>query len=95
MVKKPKLDNKLAILRQFSSQIVLAVLVIVILIAVYGAYQEEAKKTEALPLSDLVRKISAGEVVSITVSGSNLDIVDKDTKHYSAKKEAESSYLKL
>ncbi|OJI08190.1 MAG: cell division protein FtsH [Candidatus Vogelbacteria bacterium CG22_combo_CG10-13_8_21_14_all_37_9] len=91
MVKKPKLDNKLAILRQFSSQIVLAVLVIVILIAVYGAYQEEAKKTEALPLSDLVRKISAGEVVSITVSGSNLDIVDKDTKHYSAKKEAESS----
>lgn len=91
MAKKPKLDSKLAILRQFSSQIILAVLVILILVTAYGAYQDEAKKITTLTLSDLVQKISVGEVTSITVSGSDLDVVGKNNQHFAAKKEIETS----
>jgi cell division protease FtsH len=91
MAKKPKLDSKLAILRQFSSQILLAVLVILVLVAAYGAYQDQAKKITTISLSDLVQKVASGAVTSITVSGSDLDVVDKNNQHFSAKKEVETS----
>ena len=91
MAKKPKLDSKLVILRQFSSQIILAVLVILILVTAYGAYQNEAKKITTLTLSELIQKVTAGEVTSITISGSDLDVVDKDNQHFASKKEIETS----
>ena len=64
-----------------------------LLAGAYSVFLESFKEVPALSLSDLVKKINAGEVKSISINGDDLNVTLGDDSAFIAKKEPESSLL--
>src|SRR3989344_7960231 len=75
-----------------SKNIIVAFLILMLLAGAYSFLQENLQTSPELSLSELVKKINAGEVNKITVRGDELEIVLKDNSTLITKKEPESSF---
>ncbi len=90
--KEPKLpfgQNK--IVRQFGSQILLAVLILMIFVGLYSLATEKKDNTPIVPLSQVASEVISGQVAKISVQGEDLTVTLKDKKIQNAKKEVENS----
>ncbi|MBI2024177.1 ATP-dependent zinc metalloprotease FtsH [Candidatus Giovannonibacteria bacterium] len=74
-----------------SKNIIVGFLILMLLAAAYSMLLEGFESKPELSLSDLVKKINAGEVRNISVSGEELKITLHDNSSFIAKKEPESS----
>ena len=80
---------------QFASQLALGILVLFILVSVYSLFADTSVKPRELPISELARSISAGEVSAITVSGNDLEITLTSGELVESKKESEAALSEL
>ncbi len=80
---------------QFASQLALGILVLFILVSVYSLFADTSVKPRELPISELARSISAGEVGAITVSGNDLEITLTSGELVESKKESEAALSEL
>lgn len=74
-----------------SKNIIVGFLILMLLAAAYSVLLEGFQTKPELSLSELVKKINAGEVKNIAVRGEELLVTLQDNSSYSAKKEPESS----
>lgn len=75
----------------FLSSLITAILIFVIITALYSLIVEQKEKAEEITFSELANSIQAGEVASIEVMGDKLDIVMADGSLKKTKKETEVS----
>ena len=75
----------------FSSSIAGAVFIFMILTALYLVISDTSKTSTEVPISDLAKSVSLGEVKSIVVEGEKLDIIYQNDEVAISKKEAGSS----
>ncbi|MEK9166406.1 MAG: ATP-dependent zinc metalloprotease FtsH [Patescibacteria group bacterium] len=75
-----------------SKNIVTAILVLMLLAAGYSILAESFQKVPGISLSDLVRKINAGEVEKVVIRGDELEVQVKGGEIFVAKKELEASF---
>ncbi|MEK7085049.1 MAG: ATP-dependent metallopeptidase FtsH/Yme1/Tma family protein, partial [Patescibacteria group bacterium] len=75
-----------------SKNIVTAILVLMLLAAGYSLVMENIKDVPEISLSDLVRKINAGEVEKVVIRGDELEVQVKGGEIFAAKKEPEASF---
>src|SRR3989344_182018 len=78
-------------MKLISKNIIVAFLILMLLAGAYSVLQENLRSQDELSLSELVKKINAGEVGSIVVRGDELEVTLKNDAVFLAKKEAESS----
>ncbi len=83
--KKPKVGGN------FSSSIAGAVIIFMLITATYLVISGNGKVTPEIPISDLAKSVSAGEVKKIVVEGDKLTVTYKDNEVKEAKKEVGSS----
>jgi cell division protease FtsH len=76
---------------RFSQHIALAILVFMLLAALYTVISSNVKVSEDIPLSELATLVLNGEVKKIDVNGEKLEIEKNDGTILKSKKEAESS----
>ena len=76
---------------KFSNLLMTAILIMMILVALYSVIAPNQKGVEKITISELAQKIEAGEVAKIKVSGDKLNIELKDRTLRKSKKEVESS----
>jgi len=76
---------------KFSNLLMTAILIMMILVALYSVIVPNQKGVEKITISELAQKIEAGEVAKIKVSGDKLNIELKDRTLRKSKKEVESS----
>lgn len=96
MPKRVRKQNKSPrISTQFASQLALGILVLFILVSVYSLFADTGAKPRELPISELARSISAGEVSAITVSGNDLEITLTSGELVESKKESEAALSEL
>jgi len=76
---------------KFSNLLMTAILIMMILVALYSVIAPNQKGVEEITISELAQKIEAGEVAKIKVSGDKLNIELKDRTLRKSKKEVESS----
>ncbi|MCF7834067.1 MAG: ATP-dependent zinc metalloprotease FtsH [Candidatus Pacebacteria bacterium] len=67
------------------------ILILMIITALYLFVANSSKKSEEIPVSDLAKAITAGEVQKIVVSGGDITVTYKNEEVKKAKKEVESS----
>jgi cell division protease FtsH len=79
------------ILNQFGSQVAVTVLVLLLLVGIYSFFTDPGKSATEIPLSEVARQISAGEIKSLTVNGDTLSLVKKTGEEETSKKESEAS----
>ncbi|MEW5907794.1 MAG: ATP-dependent zinc metalloprotease FtsH [Patescibacteria group bacterium] len=72
--------------------IIAAFLILISIAALYSFIKESFKKTEEIPLSQLVAEINAGNVTSIKVSDQDLVIIFNDDSTKISRKETEASF---
>ena len=89
--KKPKNKGNLQILGQFGSQILWGLLILLFVVSVFSAVNDQVKKIPTISISELAQKISADQVSLIEVKGGTLTVTGVDKKVWTAKKETESS----
>ena len=77
-------------MKNLFKNIVWVIVILVLVSAGYSLIAGEFSHKDELSLSDLVKKINAGEVKKIDVVDSGLDITGRDGHEYQAQKEAES-----
>jgi len=87
--KMPFNQNK--VVRQFGSQIILAILILVIIVALYAVLSKKKDVTPTIPLSQVASEVMKGNVTKISVQGEDLTITLKNKTVQSAKKEIENS----
>ncbi len=75
--------------RQFGSQIIGTLLILMILIGLYSALVDGRETPETIALSELAAAVRAGEVTSITVRGDKLEAIYKDETIKTSEKEPE------
>lgn len=75
--------------RQFGSQIIGTLLILMILVGLYSALIDGRETPETIALSELAAAVRAGEVTSITVRGDKLEAVYKDETTKTSEKEPE------
>ena len=78
-------------MKLLSKNIIIALLILMFLAGAYSLLQENFKPAQELSLSELVKKINAGEVSKIMVRGDELDVNLKSGDNLLTKKEPESS----
>ncbi|MBI4059715.1 ATP-dependent zinc metalloprotease FtsH [Candidatus Giovannonibacteria bacterium] len=78
-------------MKLLSKNIIIALLVLMFLAGAYSLLQEGLKAVPELSLSELVKKINAGEISKITVRGDELEVGLKSGESLLTKKESESS----
>ncbi|HCY17646.1 TPA: cell division protein FtsH [Candidatus Nomurabacteria bacterium] len=76
---------------KFSGNILGAVLIFITITAFYLMISGTSKSVSEIPLSDLAKSVSAGEVKNILVEGEKLTITFKNDEIKTSKKETESS----
>ncbi|OHA28755.1 MAG: cell division protein FtsH, partial [Candidatus Taylorbacteria bacterium RIFCSPHIGHO2_12_FULL_45_16] len=76
-----------------SRNLIIGFLILMLLAGAYSVFLESFKEVPSLSLSDLVKKINAGEVKSISINGDDLNVTLGDESAFIAKKESESSLL--
>ena len=76
---------------KFGGNIIGAVLIFMVITALYLMISGGSKKDVEISISDLAKSVTAGEVKSILVEGENLKITYKDDSVKISKKEAGSS----
>ncbi|MEK7552584.1 MAG: ATP-dependent zinc metalloprotease FtsH [Patescibacteria group bacterium] len=86
-MKKPQSQ----IVNQFSRQILLTLLVLMLLVSVYSFFSERAPGVTEIPISQLVAEINQGQVKELVVQGDLIRVVYTDDRQVQAKKELESS----
>jgi len=89
--KKPKNKGNLQILGQFGSQILWGLLILLFVVSVFSAVNDQIKKNPIISISELAQKINADQVTLIEVRGEALTVTGTDKKVWSVKKETESS----
>lgn len=85
--KGDKKPSKFGLLNSIS----LVILILFIITGLYSAVSEQSVNTNTIALSDLVRDVGAGKVVTITVKGDDLLAEYSDKSVKTAKKEVDSS----
>src|SRR3972149_2476991 len=80
-------------MKLLSRNLIIGFLILMLLAGAYSVFLESFKAVSSLSLSDLVKKINAGEVKSISVNGDELEVNLSDNSIFIAKKEPESSLL--
>ena len=75
----------------FSSSIAGAVFIFMLLTALYLVVSDNSKTPTQIPISDLAKNVSAGEVKKIVLEGDALTITYKNDEVKTAKKEVDSS----
>ena len=85
--KGDKKPSKFGLLNSIS----LVILILFIITGLYSAISEQSVNTNTIALSDLVRDVGAGKVVTITVKGDDLLAEYSDKTVKTAKKEVDSS----
>ena len=78
-------------MKLLSRNLIIGFLILMLLAGAYSVFLESFKAVSSLSLSDLVKKINAGEVKSISVNGDELEVNLSDNSIFTAKKESESS----
>jgi cell division protease FtsH len=76
---------------KFSGSITGAILIFMIITALYLVFDDSSKKVVPIPLSDLAQSVQKGEVKNILVEGDKLTITYQNEEIKKSKKEAESS----
>ncbi|MBU0612349.1 ATP-dependent zinc metalloprotease FtsH [Patescibacteria group bacterium] len=76
---------------KFSGSIAGAILIFMLITALYLVVSDNTKNVPETPLSDLAKSVSAGEVKKILVEGEKLTITYKNDEIKKSKKEVESS----
>ena len=76
-----------------SRNLMVGFLVFMLLLGAYSIFLESFQAAPEISLSDLVKKINAGEVGEIKVNGDELMVALRDNSSFAAKKESESSLL--
>lgn len=76
---------------KFGGSISGAILIFIIITALYLALSGSTKTVESIPVSDLAKSVEAGEVKKIVVEGEQLIITYIDDTEKKSKKEAEAS----
>jgi len=76
---------------KFSGSILGAILIFMVITALYLMISGLPKKSPEIPISELAKSVSAGEVKKIIVEGGDLTITYKDDQIKKAKKEIETS----
>jgi len=89
--KKPKNKGNLQILGQFGSQILWGLLILLFVVSIFSAVNDQIKKNPIFSISELAQKINADQVTLIEVRGEALTVTGTDKKVWSVKKETESS----
>jgi cell division protease FtsH len=89
--KKKQKNKKFSGGRKFLDQIITAVLVLLVVGFIYSSFSTARTKTQEISLSEVASLVSAGQVQTITVKGSELTIDLGDDIVKTAKKEPESS----
>lgn len=85
------IERKNGAQKPFWSQILTAVLVILLLISLYSLFVDSRKNIETIPISQVATDVSKGDVKSIDVSGQSLTLTyNDDTKKLSTKEESAS-----
>ncbi len=89
--KKNEGMNPMDLIKQFSRQILIVLLVIVVILSAYSAITDSMTSVPATTVSDLAKDIKAGNVTNITVAGDDLTVTYKDKSTKQTKKEVETS----
>ena len=76
---------------KFSGSITGAILIFMVITALYLVISSNSKPIPEIPVSDLAKSVSAGDVKKIEVEGENLTITYKNDEVKKAKKEVEAS----
>ncbi|OHA62527.1 MAG: cell division protein FtsH [Candidatus Vogelbacteria bacterium RIFOXYD2_FULL_44_9] len=76
---------------QFGSQILWGLLILLFVVSVFSAVNDQIKKNPIISISELAQKINADQVTLIEVRGEALTVTGTDKKVWSVKKETESS----
>lgn len=76
---------------RIGSQIVNALFVFAMIVALYSIVSPTGKDVKEVSISELARSVSAGEVKKIEVAGEKLTVTRKDDTEEKSKKETESS----
>ncbi|MEK7662171.1 MAG: ATP-dependent zinc metalloprotease FtsH [Patescibacteria group bacterium] len=84
--KAPKINR-----RQLLSNFLTAIIIFLVLMSLYTVFTDSKNDIKELPLSDVSKKMLAGEVKKITVEGEKLSVVLKDNTTIVSKKESEAS----
>jgi len=92
--KSPKKDSKsplasVPLWRQFGSQIIGTLLILMVLIGLYSALVSDQSESEAISLSQLAGDVKAGRVETIAVSGDKIKATYKDESVKTSQKESE------
>ena len=61
-------------MKLLSRNLIIGFLILMLLAGAYSVFLESFKAVSSLSLSDLVKKINAGEVKSISVNGDELEV---------------------
>ena len=91
MPKKPKPENRREIWKQFSRQIIGALLILLVLVGLYTIAAEDARAIPEIPLSQLAQDITAGKVTAIAVQGDQLEVTYQPNEIKRSQKEVETS----
>ena len=77
--------------KPFWSQVITAVLVILLIISLYSLFVDSQKNIETIPISQVAADVSKGDVKNIDVNGQSLTLIyNDDTKKLSTKEESAS-----
>jgi len=76
---------------KFSGSIFGAIMIFMVITAIYLLISDVPKPAPEIPISDLAKSVIAGEVKSVEVAGGELTITYKDNSVKKAKKEVEAS----
>ncbi|MFA6006787.1 MAG: ATP-dependent zinc metalloprotease FtsH [Candidatus Paceibacterota bacterium] len=89
--KEKKKNNGSSPLEQLSGQILIAIVVLMIFTSAYSLFSPEKKTQTEVPVSDVAKEITLGNVTKIAVEGDQLNITLRDGKTEFAKKEPGST----
>ena len=88
---KPNPENRREIWKQFSRQIVGALLILLVLVGFYTIATEDERAIPDISLSQLAQDITAGKVTAIAVQGDQLEITYQPNEIKRSQKEVEIS----
>jgi len=77
-------------MKSFSKNIIAALLILMVLAALYSLISGQFKQVEKISLSQLVSDINAGKVKEIKITGDSINIAYQDNSVKTAQKEAET-----
>ncbi len=83
--------GKWPIFEEFSSHLLTALVVFLVLIGLYSAFMEQGQAPVQISVSELAGAIHAGQVKAIVIEGEQLSVTYADKTEKKSKKEAESS----